>query len=62
MAKLKEFSCGIGISVEKSGGVWWKINSSVTIELENGDDSKKVKEMAWATVEDEVQKKMEEIE
>ncbi|ADL40338.1 hypothetical protein phiCTP1_gp37 [Clostridium phage phiCTP1] len=64
MAKLKSIRCEYGTSFQTGGpnGVWHKVGCAVELELENNDNSKKVKEMAWNTVVEEIEKQIEDIQ
>lgn len=59
MAKVKSFGSSFGMSLDIRG-VWHKFQSTIEIEIEDGDDIAKVKEMAHATVQLEVEKQVQE--
>lgn len=60
MAKLKEFSASYGTTIERNG-VYHKLSASVTIEMEEGDKSDQVKDMAWNTVYTEIEKQLRDL-
>ncbi|MFW6246951.1 MAG: hypothetical protein ACOC22_02115 [bacterium] len=60
MAKIKEFKCGYGVSFEKRG-IWYKVGYEQTIEVEDGNDSKELKEDNWNQVTAEVENQIDEI-
>lgn len=60
MAKVKSFGAIYGLSFEVDGA-WHKFSSSIEVELCEGDDTDKVKEMAWNTVVEEVGKKVKDV-
>ncbi|WMU07969.1 hypothetical protein vBCtySFA88_00037 [Clostridium phage vB_CtyS-FA88] len=64
MAKLKSIRCEYGTSFQTGGlnGVWHKVGCTVELELEDKDNTKKVKEMAWNTVVEEIEKQIEDIQ
>jgi hypothetical protein len=58
MAKVKSFhsSCGISLDIK---GTWHKFQCGIEVEIEEGDDLAKVKEMAHNTVQVEVEKQIQ---
>lgn len=60
MAKVKTIGASYGISFEFQNS-WHKFNSSIEVELEEGDNISKVKEMAYNTVKNEVVKQVDEL-
>lgn len=59
MAKVKIFKAESGISAEVNG-TWFKTYCGIELEIQEGDDLKKVKEMAWNTVHQENDKQLRE--
>lgn len=57
MAKVTSFSSTFGMSMEIKE-VWYKASASITVDIEEGDDVAKVKEMAHNTVNVEVEKQI----
>lgn len=60
MAKVKTFGATYGTSVEINT-VWHKIQASIEVEIEEGDDIEHVKAMCHNTVQLEVQKQLEDL-
>lgn len=60
MAKVKELSASCGVSAEING-VWHKFNFGITVEVEKGDNTSKIKEMLWDTCYVEVEKQIKSI-
>lgn len=60
MARVKEIEASYGCSAEING-VWHKFVFGIKLEVEEGDDTSKVKEMAWNTCEQEIEKKFDEL-
>ena len=60
MPKVKTIGASYGMSFEK-GNVWYKFSSSIEVEVEDGDDTEKVKSTAWNTVINEVGKQVQDI-
>lgn len=60
MARMKSFKAEYGASAEIQG-IWHKFYAGVEIELSEGDDTAKVKEMAWNTVHHEVEKQVKKV-
>lgn len=60
MAKVKEVTASYGASAEING-VWHKFQFGITVEIEDGDDTNKVKEMCWNTCQVEVEKQFNEV-
>lgn len=60
MAKVKSFKAEYGCSFEFQN-TWHKFYAGIEIEMEENDDTEKVKKMAWNTVENEVEKKIKEV-
>lgn len=58
--KLKSFKAEAGISLEIQG-TWYKFYAGVEVELEDGDDTEKVKEKAWNTVSRELEKRVQDV-
>jgi len=60
MASIKSIKAEYGASVEYKG-VWHKFNFGIELELEKGEDSAKIKEKAWNTCEQEIEKQIQQI-
>jgi len=60
MAKVKSFKAEYGCSFEFQN-TWHKFYAGIEVEFEDGDDTQKVKEMAWNTIETEIEKKIKEV-
>jgi hypothetical protein len=60
MPKVKSISASYGSSAEING-VWHKFIFAIEVELEEGDDTAKVKDMAWNTCFNEVEKQFKEV-
>lgn len=60
MAKVKSFKAEFGTSAEIKG-VWYKFNSGIELDIEPGDDMEDVKNRAWNTVIQEVEKQMNDL-
>lgn len=60
LAKVKTFKAGYGVSFEYKN-IWNKLSGEIEVELEEGDDTDKVKELAWNTVKVEVEKQIDEL-
>lgn len=60
MAKVKTFGTSYGLTLEHKG-IYHKFNSMIEVELEEADDTEKVKEVAWNTVKEEVAKQVKEL-
>ena len=59
MARVKSFGSTFGMSMEIQG-VWYKFQSSIEIEIDEGDDVAAVKDKAHKTVQLEVEKQVQE--
>lgn len=59
MAKVKSFHSSFGMSLDINN-VWHKFSCGIEIEVEEGDDIAKIKEMAHNTVHLEVEKQIQE--
>jgi hypothetical protein len=57
MAKVKSFHSSFGMSLDIKG-TWHKFQCGIEVEVEEGDDLAKVKEMAHNTVQVEVEKQI----
>ena len=60
MAKVKSFTAEFGTSMEIKG-MWYKFNSGIELEIEPNDDVADVKEKAWNTVINEIEKQVLEV-
>jgi hypothetical protein len=60
MAKLKSFRAEAGISLDIKG-TWYKFYCGVELEMEEGDNSAEVKQKAWNTVHQELEKQVLEV-
>lgn len=60
MAKVKSFKAEFGTSMEIKG-MWYKFNSGIELEIEPDDDVADVKEKAWNTVINEIEKQVLEV-
>lgn len=58
MARVKTFSSSCGVSMDIKG-TWHKFSCGIEIELDEGDDVAKVKQMAHDTVAIEVEKQIQ---
>lgn len=61
MAKVKEFKAGYGFS-GSINGQWHKFSTEITIEIEGTDNIAEVKEKAWNTCYQEIQKQIQALE
>ena len=60
MAKVKTFTSGYGFS-GSINGQWHKFNTEITIEIEPGDNIAEIKEKAWNTCYQEVEKQIQQL-
>ena len=60
MAKLKTFTVGYGLSIQVKE-IWHKFSCEVGVELEKTDDIIEVKEKAWNTAFNEVEKQFQNV-
>ena len=60
LAKLLTFRAGHGMSVEINR-VWHRIDCSVEIGLEDGDNTEAVKRKAWDTIDREIEHRITEL-
>lgn len=60
MAKMKSIKVAYGTSIQLKGQ-WSKFYTEVEIEIENGDDTDKIKETAWNTCYCEIEKQIQDL-
>ena len=60
MAKVTSFTAGYGFS-GSINGQWHKFNCEITIEIEGTDNVQQVKEKAWNTCYQEIEKQIQEL-
>lgn len=61
MTKIKAFRVEYGSSVEIRG-VWHKLHCAIEVEPDEGEDPATVKEAAWNTVFNEVEKQIRDLD
>lgn len=60
MAKVKSFSCSVGVSLEIKG-TWYKFQAGIEVEPEEGEKMADVKKTAWNTCHAEIEKQIKEV-
>lgn len=60
MPKVKSFKAESGVSLELKG-VWYKFYAGIELEIEPDDNVAEVKRKAWNTVNDEIEKQVQEV-